>query len=107
MGFLRLLTNERVMGADVFTADRAWSLLERLRHHDRVTFSEEPAGIERARQMMTMPHKTGAHFWTDAYLAAFAMNTGCTLVTFDRGFHKFKKLPVQILGTSAPSSYVP
>lgn len=107
MGFLRLLTNERVMGADVFTADRAWSLLERLRRHDRVTFSAEPAGIERAWQMMTMPHKTGANFWTDAYLAAFAMNTGCTLVTFDRGFHKFKKLPVQILGTSAPSSYVP
>ena len=104
MGFLRLLTNERVMTEDVFTADQAWRLLERLRRHDRVIFSPEPPGLERTWQTMTTPHKTGANFWTDTYLAAFAMSSDCTLVTFDRGFHKHKKLPVRILGTPTTTS---
>ncbi len=99
MGLLRLLTNQRVMAEDVFTTDRAWRLLERLRRHDRVIFSREPADLERTWQTMTKLHKTGANFWTDTYLAAFALNTGCTLVTFDRGFQKHKNLPVRTLAS--------
>jgi toxin-antitoxin system PIN domain toxin len=100
MGFMRLLTNERVMAEDVFTADQAWRLVERIRREDRLIFSPEPPGLERSWQTLTTPHKTGANFWTDTYLAAFAVSAGCTLVTFDRGFQKHKKLPVRILGTS-------
>ncbi len=97
MGFLRLLTNERVMADDAFTADRAWRLLERIQREDRVIFSQEPAGLDRAWQKLTAAHKTGANFWTDTYLAAFAESAGCTLVTFDRGFNKHKMLPVRVL----------
>jgi toxin-antitoxin system PIN domain toxin len=100
MGFMRLLTNERVMAEDVFTADQAWRLVERIRRADRLIFSPEPPGLERSWQTLTTPHKTGANFWTDTYLAAFAVSAGCTLVTFDRGFQKHKKLPVRILGTN-------
>jgi predicted nucleic acid-binding protein len=91
------------MAEDVFTANRAWRLLERIRHEDRVIFSPEPPGLERAWQDLTEPHKTGANFWTDTYLAAFAQSAGCTLVTFDRGFNKYKKLPVRVLDTFIPN----
>src|SRR5882724_7854189 len=90
MGFLRLLTNERVMTEDVFTAERAWRLLERIRRDDQVIFSPEPGGLDIAWQKLTASHKTGANFWTGTYLAAFAENAGSTLVTFDRGFSKHK-----------------
>ena len=98
MGFLRLLTNSRVMADDVLTAERAWRLTERIRDDDRVVFVSEPPGLEPVWLTMTGYHKTGTNFWTDTYLAAFAEVTGYRLVTFDQGFAKYKKLSVQILG---------
>jgi toxin-antitoxin system PIN domain toxin len=98
MGFLRLLTNSRVMAGDVLTAERAWHLMGRIRNDDRVVFVSEPPRLEQVWVTMTGYHNTGANFWTDAYLAAFADVTGFRLVTFDRGFAKYKKLSVQILG---------
>ena len=97
MGFLRLLTNSRVMAEDVLTADQAWRSMERIRRNDRVIFASEPPGVEQSWRGMTTSQKTGANFWTDAYLAAFAQVTGYTLVTFDRSFGKHKKLAVRIL----------
>lgn len=102
MGFLRLLTNPRVMARDVFTADRAWRLIDRIRHDDRVVFVSEPSGLEHIWRTMTGYHKQGANFWTDTYLAAFAGATGHTVVTFDRGFGKYKNLSVRILGSQHP-----
>ena len=101
MGFLRLFTNSRVMASDVFTADRAWRLMERIRDDDRVVFVSEPPGLEPVWRTKTGYHKTGANFWTDSYLAAFSEVTGYRLVTFDRGFAKYKKLSVQILSSAS------
>jgi hypothetical protein len=98
MGFLRLLTNSRVMADDVFTADRAWHLMEQIRRDDRVVFVSEPPGLERVWRTMTGYHKTGSNFWTDTYLAAFTEVTGYRLLTFDQGFARYKKLSVKILG---------
>jgi len=98
MGFLRLLTNARVMGGDVYTASQAWNLVARIRQDDRVIFASEPPGLEQTWRKMTADHKTGANFWTDTYLAAFGQSTEYTLVTFDRGFVKHKKLSMRILG---------
>ena len=36
--------------------------------------------------------------WQDAYLAAFAVAAGLSLVTFDQGFRKFRRLQSIILG---------
>ena len=102
MGFLRLLTNSRVMGGDVFTAERAWRLLDRIRDDDRVVFISEPSGLEHIWRTMTGYHKEGANFWTDTYLAALAGATGHTLVTFDRGFGKYKNISLRILGGKHP-----
>jgi predicted nucleic acid-binding protein len=70
----------------------------RIRNDDRVVFVSEPPGLEQVWVTMNGYHNNGANFWTDAYLAAFADVTGYRLVTFDRGFAKYKKLSVQILG---------
>ena len=101
MGFLRLLTNERVMGADVLAANRAWSLMEGIRRNDQVLFSPEPSNLERAWQTSISPRAKGANFWTNTYLAAFAVAAGHTLVTFDNGFRKYKDVPVRILSPAA------
>ena len=97
MGFLRLLTNSRVMAQDVCTAERAWRTIEAFRLDDRIVVASEPPTLERSWRMITTFHKTGANFWTDTYLAAFVQVAGYTLVTLDRGFQKHKNLSVKIL----------
>jgi uncharacterized protein len=97
MGYMRLLTNVQVMAQDVFTADQAWHLLEQLGQDDRILFAPEPPALDRTWRQMTAGHKSGANFWTDTYLAAFAQVTDYTLVTFDRGFKKHKRLSMQLL----------
>jgi toxin-antitoxin system PIN domain toxin len=100
MGFLRLLTNPRVMADDALRAGAAWHLLESLRKDERIVFSPEPRDIERTWRSLTASPSTGPNFWTDTYLAAFAQSTGYTLVTFDRGFRKYKRLALRLLGAA-------
>ena len=98
MGFLRLLTNPLVMQGDALTAIQSWRVLRQLRANDQVIFAPEPSELDPAWQRMTAAHTTGANFWTDTYLAAFAETAGYTLVTFDRDFRKHKDLLVKFLG---------
>lgn len=97
MGFLRLLTNSRIMLRDVFTAEQAWQLLERFSRNERLVFVSEPSHLEQAWRKTATLYKTGANFWTDTYLAAFVQMGGYTLVTFDPGFRKHGRLSAQIL----------
>ena len=101
MSFLRLLTNNRVMAGDVLTAAQAWEMLERFRRDDRVTFLPEPLDIEGRWRKPAAPHKIGANFWTDTYLAAFSEAAECTLITFDRRFKKHKRLRLEILSPAS------
>lgn len=98
MGLLRLLTNTQVMARDVLTADQAWDVLDQLEQDDHILFASEPPGIDAAWRHVAGGAKTGANFWTDAYLAAFAQTAGYTLVTFDKGFRKYKQLSPRVLG---------
>ena len=101
MGFLRLLTNPQVMGTSVVTAGSAWKLVDAIRRDQRILFSPEPPGFERAWREGTNQNWSGANFWTDSFLAAFAQVTGHTLVTFDRGFSKYKAISARILMSAA------
>jgi uncharacterized protein len=96
-GLLRLLTNQRVMGANTLSAAEAWRLYDTLCQDGRVQFAEEPPELEEAWRAQTRGGQTGANFWTDAYLAAFAASAGCTLVTFDRQFARRKDVDVKVL----------
>ena len=96
-GFLRLLTNAKVMGANVLTSGEAWKTYDAFFQDSRVRFSTESALLEDSWREQTSRHHAGSNFWTDAYLAAFAEATDLTLVTFDRGFTRRKNVSVRVL----------
>ena len=99
MGFLRLLTNRHVMGSRVVDAGGAWEILDRVRQNRNIVFAREPPGIEEVWRGLATNGALGHNLWTDAYLAAFAEVAGFTLVTFDRGFTKYRKTPLKILSS--------
>jgi toxin-antitoxin system PIN domain toxin len=97
MGFLRLLTNPRVMG-EALTPERAWNVLDAVCRDDRIFLSAEPPGLEAMFRESTRRRQGGVNFWTDAYLSAFAAAAGFTLVTFDAGYAGHKGVRLQLLG---------
>ena len=98
MGVLRLLTTPKVMGRQVMTIDEAWTAFGQICAVGSVVFANDPPAIERTWRSFSVPPGSGSGWWTDAYLAAFAKCTGFTLITFDKGFGRFRDVPVRILG---------
>lgn len=86
LGFLRLLTAEAVMGAEVMSQREAWAVYDRWREDDRVRLLEEPLDLEARFRARTRLRHAAPKAWADAYLAAFAEASQLTLVTFDRAF---------------------
>ena len=97
MGLLRLLTNPHVMGKRVAGPAVAWRMFDQLPRGEGIFACGEPAHLNEAWRELTFVDTGGPNFWTGAYLAAFARSTGYTVVTFDRGFSKYKKVPLRIL----------
>jgi uncharacterized protein len=89
VGFLRLLTTEAVMGLDlVLTQSQAWGVYDDCLADGRTMLLEEPAAIERRfRSFSNSKHAAPKH-WADSYLAAFAVEAGVRLVTFDQALEK-------------------
>ena len=100
-GFLRLLTNKRVMGANVLSAIQAWEAYDALCENARIRFVPEPPGLEHFWRDATRYSGTGPNFWTDAYLSAFAGAAGFSVVTFDRGFARHRGAKVRLLNPTA------
>jgi predicted nucleic acid-binding protein len=86
LGLLRLLTVAAVMKEDVLTQPEAWAVYDRWSRDARVSFADEPAGLERRFRARSRARQASPQAWADAYLSAFAEELGLTLVTFDRGF---------------------
>ena len=97
MGLLRLVTNPRVMGISVVTADSAWKVFDAFLQDDRITYADEPPETEELWRKQTRLQGTGPNTWTDAYLAAFASAGGLTIATFDRQFAGRKDVSVRVL----------
>jgi toxin-antitoxin system PIN domain toxin len=102
MGLLRLLSNPAVMGVDVCGTDAAWKINDRLLGDPRFAFAEEPRGLETVLRSLTKGFPYSPKLWQDAYLAAFAVASDLPLVTFDRGFQKFRSLKSIILTPDEP-----
>jgi uncharacterized protein len=96
MGFLRLLTNRHVMGTNVLTPARAWRVFDDLLRNTRIFFAEEPLDLSEWRTVMHRP-ESGSNAWTDAYLTAFAIGSEFTLVSFDSGFRRHRRLATHLL----------
>lgn len=98
MGLLRLLTNSKVMGADVLNGNRAWDVFDSFSRDSRISFAPEPEEVKVVLREFTCGRKAGANVWTDAYLAGFARCNGWRLITFDQGFRRYGELRVTVLG---------
>ncbi|MEQ1948911.1 MAG: PIN domain-containing protein [Bryobacteraceae bacterium] len=85
---------------NVLSLHKAWATYDAFYQDRRIRYAEEPQQLESLWRDMTQHPKGGPNFWTDAYLAAFALGAGLTVVTFDKGFQKFKGLRVHLLNAA-------
>jgi toxin-antitoxin system PIN domain toxin len=86
LGFLRLLTNEKVMGDSTATVTGALELYDRWKQDPRVELALEPRGTEALfRQALARFGRLSAtKAIADCYLVGFAEAAGAHLVTFDQ-----------------------
>lgn len=96
-GFLRLSSNASVFGDNALTLNEAWKVYDILQSDPRVSFVDEPTGIEMLWRQYTDKRTASPKVWMDAYLAAFAKICSFDLVTFDRGFFQYSDLRSTIL----------
>jgi len=79
MAFLRLLTNPKVMSENILGPEA------------------EPPNLENAWVSLMSMHSASGSTWTDAYLAAFAMEAKFRLISFDRGMRRWPGLALELL----------
>lgn len=99
--FLRLLTTEAVSklyGIEAMSNVEAWDFYEAMAGDRRCGFAEEPAGLEKKWAAYVRVGSASPKIWMDAYLAAFAVAGGYSLVSIDAGFRRFKDLNIMLLG---------
>jgi uncharacterized protein len=97
MGLLRLLTNAHVMQEEMLSHEAAWGIYEQWRSDRRVVFLSEPPTFNRTWRKLSTATTAGPNSWTDAYLAAFAAESGTTIATFDRRFPTLTGATVEVL----------
>ena len=89
LGLLRLLTTEAVMGsAEVMSQVGAWEAYDACLNDDCISFLAEPPGLEEAFRALSRVRRPAPKDWADSYLAAFALISDLTLVTFDQALHR-------------------
>ena len=96
-GFLRLATNPIVFGKDAMTLVEAWQAYDRFLSDPRVSFADEPPGLEQPWRTLTQSQSFSPQVWNDAYLAAFAQAGNLNLVTFDQAFAQYRLAQCTIL----------
>jgi toxin-antitoxin system PIN domain toxin len=102
LGFLRLLTNRKVMGGSATTLAGALQLYDRWAQDPRVELAPEPRGAETLFRQAMAPFalQPATKAVADCYLIGFAEAAGAQVVTFDRGLAataRFRHVPVALL----------
>jgi uncharacterized protein len=97
LAFLRHLTNRSVVGRQTLTPSMAWKKYGEFLVLPEVKLIAEPVGLDEQLGRFSDLGRTSPHFWTDAYMAAFAFRAGLRLVSFDQGFSKFAGLDLLLL----------
>lgn len=90
--FLRLATTPTLLkayGAEGMTNRDALVVLDTLQALPQVALREEPPGVFALWCQLAGADTASPKVWMDAYLAAFAIAGGLTLVTLDRDFRNF------------------
>lgn len=100
LALLRLLTTRAVLspyGNPPLTNVQALELYDGLLADARVTFAQEPSGLETHWKGLAHVPSSSPKLWMDAYLAAFAIAGGHQLVTIDAAFTQFQGLDLVLL----------
>ncbi len=97
LGLLRLLSSERVMGAQRMDHALAWTTCRNVAAQKNVDVLDEPAGLDTHLANLCTRRGSSPSFWSDAYLAAFALAGRHRVATFDRGFRRFEDLHLILL----------
>jgi toxin-antitoxin system PIN domain toxin len=102
LGFLRLLTNQSVMGDSTTTLAGALQLYDRWTEDPRVELAQEPRGAEVLFRQAMAPFavQPATKAIADCYLVGFAEATGAHVVTFDKGLAataRFRQVPASLL----------
>jgi toxin-antitoxin system PIN domain toxin len=92
LGFLRLCTNDTVMGGAPLSVPEAWQAYRAFRSLREVLLAPEPPACESDLEKWVSSPGMTPRMWTDAYLAAFAVSGGMRLVSFDRELARFELL---------------
>ncbi len=105
--YLRLLTVEPMLKAEVRSNEEALAALAKLRTDSRIGFVlNEPEGLEPQWFALARCASPAPKRWMDAYLAAFAVSAGMRFVTFDRGFEQFSQYGLDLVLLGAKKSEV-
>lgn len=112
LGFLRLLTNQQVMGDSTTTLAEALQLYDRWTQDPRVELAAELHGTEALFRHALAPYslQPATKAIADCYLVGFAEAAGAHLVTFDRGLTataRFRQVPVALLVPASRSAPAP
>jgi toxin-antitoxin system PIN domain toxin len=91
LGFLRLSTLRGVLSSPL-TPERAWAVYGEYLQEPGVAFLSEPSEVEKRLAAFSLQPSFRPQLWTDAYLAALALSSGCRLVSFDSDFRAFDGL---------------
>lgn len=102
LGFLRLLTNQKVMGDSTTDVAGALQLYDHWMQDPRVELASEPRGAETLFRQAMVPFalQPATKAVADCYLIGFAEAAGAHLVTLDRGMAataQFRQVPVALL----------
>ena len=92
VSFLRLATTPpllRQYDAEHMTNRAALAELQMLLSRPEISEIDEPPAIAVLWHLLAECDSASPKVWMDAYLAAFAITAGLTLVTFDRGFKNY------------------
>ncbi|MBN9689243.1 MAG: PIN domain-containing protein [Verrucomicrobia bacterium] len=99
-GLVRLLTTAEVLasyGNPPLTNREAWEVYEHFMEDERVTFLNEPEGVEETWQKLAMRDTPSPKVWMDAWLAALALHSGIQMVTTYKTFSQFKGLHLVVV----------
>lgn len=93
MGFLRLSTHPHTL-KEPLSPGEAWDIYRRFRAlpNSRFLAETETLAIEEGFSRLTLKNDFPHRLWTDAYLAALAIASGCRVVSFDVDFARFEGL---------------
>ncbi len=98
LGFLRLLSNPRVMRGAPLSPSEAWAAYRAFTALPEVCFIGESFSAENHFINWTDQADFASHRWTDAWIAATAQACAARVVSFDADFNAFSDLRFLHLG---------